>query len=72
LIDRELVLRKLDAVRNHAARLAAKLPATAGILSGDETWQEQTEGMDSVSLPVSRLQCRILVQRLLAARSGPP
>ena len=36
MIDRELVLRKLDMVRHHAARLRAKLPATAEILSGDE------------------------------------
>jgi len=36
MIDRELLLRKLDAVRHHAARLRSKLPASADILSGDE------------------------------------
>jgi uncharacterized protein YutE (UPF0331/DUF86 family) len=36
VIDRELVLRKLDMVRHHAARLGAKLPATAEALLGDE------------------------------------
>jgi uncharacterized protein YutE (UPF0331/DUF86 family) len=36
VIDRELVLRKLDLVRHHVARLRAKLPATAEALVGDE------------------------------------
>ena len=36
MIDRELVLRKLDLVRHHVARLRAKLPATAEALLGDE------------------------------------
>ncbi len=36
MIDRELLLRKLDAVKHHAARLGSKLPASAGDLSGDE------------------------------------
>ena len=36
MIDRELLLRKLDAVGHHAARLRSKLPASAEILSGDE------------------------------------
>ena len=36
MIDRELLLRKLDAVKHHAARLAQKLPASADVLSADE------------------------------------
>ena len=36
MIDRELLLRKLDAVKHHAARLGSKLPASASVLSGDE------------------------------------
>lgn len=36
MIDRELVLRKLDLVRHHVARLRAKLPAAADELLGDE------------------------------------
>jgi len=36
MIDRELLLRKLDALRHHAGRLAAKLPAAAEALSNDE------------------------------------
>ncbi len=36
MIDRELLLRKLDAVKHHAARLGSKLPASAEVLSGDE------------------------------------
>lgn len=36
MIDRELVLRKLDMVRHHAARLRSKLPAVAETLVSDE------------------------------------
>lgn len=36
MIDRELVLRKLDMVRHHTARLRSRLPANAQTLSGDE------------------------------------
>lgn len=36
MIDRELLLRKLDAIRHHAARLGSKLPAAAEVLSDDE------------------------------------
>ena len=36
MIDRELLLRKLDAVKHHSVRLASRLPATAEVLLGDE------------------------------------
>lgn len=36
MIERELVLRKLDALRHHSMRLASRLPATAEVLLGDE------------------------------------
>lgn len=36
MIDRELVLRKLDRVRHHAARLRSKLPPAAETLLSDE------------------------------------
>ena len=36
MIDRELALRKLDALRHHGMRLAARLPATAEVLLADE------------------------------------
>jgi uncharacterized protein YutE (UPF0331/DUF86 family) len=36
VIDRELVLRKLDMVRHHTSRLRARLPPGAAVLLGDE------------------------------------